>query len=312
MSLHGHGLRLRGPEELLARPLEVLAHFGAAAVAPAPQVDLEATFAVGPAPEPSPEERPTARHLDLVVGRDAAGIVLRWGAAAASGVSRISPDGRDSKTVVSPGSSLPVRAFTCLLAHQLRLRGRFTLHAACVARGGRGVLVVGPSGAGKSTLTATLVRQGFSLVSDDSVLLERGPDGVHALALRRGLFLDPSSAGPTFSGARWRPCPLLEGVKQELCLDAVTREERTRPTVLVLPAVGSAPTTSFAPADVAEATYALARESRLGELDRAGAADHLGLLGAQVRPVWGHLGADVRAGDPAVAERLAALLEEGR
>lgn len=45
------------------------------------------------------------------------------------------------------------------------------LHATCVARGGRAVLLLGPSGSGKSDLALRLLDHGFSLVSDDRTLL---------------------------------------------------------------------------------------------------------------------------------------------
>lgn len=46
-----------------------------------------------------------------------------------------------------------------------------TLHACCVAIGGRGVLIEGESGAGKSDLTLRLVDRGAELVSDDYTVL---------------------------------------------------------------------------------------------------------------------------------------------
>jgi serine kinase of HPr protein (carbohydrate metabolism regulator) len=42
-----------------------------------------------------------------------------------------------------------------------------TLHATCVAIGGRAVLIEGPSGAGKSDLALRLIDRGATLVSDD-------------------------------------------------------------------------------------------------------------------------------------------------
>jgi serine kinase of HPr protein (carbohydrate metabolism regulator) len=46
-----------------------------------------------------------------------------------------------------------------------------TVHAGCVALGGRGVLIVGGSGSGKSDLALRLVDRGAGLVSDDYTLL---------------------------------------------------------------------------------------------------------------------------------------------
>ena len=48
------------------------------------------------------------------------------------------------------------------------------LHAGCVARDGRGVLLFGPSGAGKSCLTFACAKRGWTYISDDGTSLVRG------------------------------------------------------------------------------------------------------------------------------------------
>ncbi|MCX7373245.1 MAG: HPr kinase/phosphatase C-terminal domain-containing protein [Alphaproteobacteria bacterium] len=45
------------------------------------------------------------------------------------------------------------------------------IHATCVARAGKGLLLLGASGAGKSLLALRLIEAGWSLVADDQVLL---------------------------------------------------------------------------------------------------------------------------------------------
>ncbi len=51
-----------------------------------------------------------------------------------------------------------------------------TLHASCVAVGGRGLLILGPSGSGKSSLALRLIALGAVLVADDRVDLVRSGD----------------------------------------------------------------------------------------------------------------------------------------
>jgi hypothetical protein len=51
-----------------------------------------------------------------------------------------------------------------------------SLHAACVASGGAGILICGKSGAGKSTLSFACARAGFTFVSDDCTWLLTGSD----------------------------------------------------------------------------------------------------------------------------------------
>ena len=48
------------------------------------------------------------------------------------------------------------------------------IHAACVARNGKGVLLCGQSGAGKSSLAFACARRGWTYISDDSSCLIRG------------------------------------------------------------------------------------------------------------------------------------------
>src|SRR5258708_22505017 len=52
-----------------------------------------------------------------------------------------------------------------------RTQGLVSLHAACVGRSGRGILLMGPSGSGKSTLTMQWLLQGLDFLSEDSVFV---------------------------------------------------------------------------------------------------------------------------------------------
>jgi hypothetical protein len=78
----------------------------------------------------------------------------------------------------------------------LRPLGAYWLHSAgLVSREGVGILIIGGSGGGKSTLTIDLIRQGWSYLSDDALLLHRQPAGVAALAWRKHVSVDAAAAG---------------------------------------------------------------------------------------------------------------------
>jgi energy-coupling factor transporter ATP-binding protein EcfA2 len=53
-----------------------------------------------------------------------------------------------------------------------RVQGLVPLHAACVGRGGQGILLLGPSGAGKSTVSLHCLLQGLDFLAEDSVLVD--------------------------------------------------------------------------------------------------------------------------------------------
>ncbi|HAR51983.1 HPr kinase/phosphatase C-terminal domain-containing protein [Roseovarius nubinhibens] len=57
-----------------------------------------------------------------------------------------------------------------------------SIHASCVALGGRALLIRGASGAGKSALALELISRGAALVSDDQTILRREGDQVIASA----------------------------------------------------------------------------------------------------------------------------------
>jgi HprK-related kinase A len=56
------------------------------------------------------------------------------------------------------------------------------LHAACLERHGRCVILPGQPGSGKSTLTAALMLSGWRLLSDEITLVDREQGALHALA----------------------------------------------------------------------------------------------------------------------------------
>jgi hypothetical protein len=57
-----------------------------------------------------------------------------------------------------------------------RVQGLVPLHAACVGRGGRGILLLGASGSGKSTVSLHCLLEGLDFLAEDSVLID--PNGL--------------------------------------------------------------------------------------------------------------------------------------
>ena len=72
--------------------------------------------------------------------------------------------------------------FYPLWAQLLKECGLFPLHAAGLVREGRSCLFLGRSGSGKSTLSLHLVRNGYGLLSDDTVFLRESGGPVEALS----------------------------------------------------------------------------------------------------------------------------------
>jgi hypothetical protein len=75
-----------------------------------------------------------------------------------------------------------------------RSQGLVSLHAACVGRGGRGILLMGPSGSGKSTVTLLCLLNGFDILSEDSVFVK--PDSLLATGVSNFLHI-------RFESLRW-------------------------------------------------------------------------------------------------------------
>ncbi|HRU07550.1 MAG TPA: hypothetical protein P5137_17440, partial [Candidatus Brocadiia bacterium] len=90
-----------------------------------------------------------------------------------------------SAETMATGQGRLGECFLALLQLAMAESGRFTVHAGCVARDGRALLLLGESGAGKTTLSLALGRQGWAFMGDDIVLVENrgGQAVVHALLL---------------------------------------------------------------------------------------------------------------------------------
>jgi hypothetical protein len=113
-----------------------------------------------------------------------AGAGFLGGATSSSSFVVLSPDQRAALVVVSPAMlRFPYHTRYELIEFAIftlaaRVRQLVPLHAACVGRNGRGVLLMGESGSGKSTVALLCLLAGFEFLSEDSVFV--APDALLA------------------------------------------------------------------------------------------------------------------------------------
>ena len=173
VDLHGLTLSVRCPFAELADLLE--ARFQELPAAVQQSADIEIVFEKGRLRAVPPDARivyeselgsvfysPARDELHARYGE--CGL---WCSPAAGRVEVVVPaslDSRDLWRLSRPLVSIPL--FECA-----RRQGLYPIHAACLASGGRGVLIAGPSGAGKTTAALALARTGLDYLSDDLVFL---------------------------------------------------------------------------------------------------------------------------------------------
>jgi hypothetical protein len=86
-----------------------------------------------------------------------------------------------------------------------------SLHAACVGRDGRGILLMGPGGAGKSTVTLHCLLRGFDMLSEDAVFV--APDTMLATGVANFLHVRFDTLrwlGKTRAAAAIRKSPVIQ------------------------------------------------------------------------------------------------------
>ena len=98
-------------------------------------------------------------------------------------------------------------AFLTAVSAQLRLRGIYGFHGNGLKKDGDSVLIVGDSGAGKTTLTLSLVRSGWSYLSDDALGLTRANGKIEARALRQGISLTADAKERWKGTGMWAEAP---------------------------------------------------------------------------------------------------------
>jgi hypothetical protein len=231
-----------------------------------------------------------------------------------SGCIRVGCDPRRGRTSISIADSASDHLwlvthplFTIPLIESLKRRGRYSVHAAGVAMGGRAVLFPGSSGSGKSTLALAMLREGFAFLGDDMLFLDRSADGLRALAFPEAIDLTDDTI---------RLFPDMKDVLDQAKPDGwpkrqVRAEQRygaevawdCKPVALVFPRVAHADHSVIEPMGRDEALLELVPNILLTEPESSQA--HLDALGALVEmcecyrletgPDFGEVAARVRA-----------------
>ena len=204
------------------------------------------------------------------------------------------------------------KPFRVLLSVWLHDRGIQVIHAALVAKGGRGILLPGRGGAGKTTSALACLLAGLEYLGDDYVGLERLGDGAFAgHSLYDSTWLEPDHL------VRFPPLipHAIHGVlpwerKRLVHLSEVLPQRlvRTVPIHLVaLPRLTRAPRTSSRPASKAEAVLAMVPTSMFELTPRVGAEGFARLvaLASRLPTHWLELGEHL-AEVPACLEGLLA------
>jgi hypothetical protein len=165
----------------------------------------------------------------------------------------------------------------------LRPLGLYSLHAAgVVSPHGAGLLLVGASGCGKSTLALGLVRQGWSYLSDDAVLLRRRAAMVEAYALRKPCYVNADVA------ARYVDLPLGEEVpdtagerRRQVHIEQAFSGQvvsKTQPQVVLFPRIVPQPHSTLQPLERLSALRDLLTQSGPQLFDRRTMGQHLDVL----------------------------------
>ena len=187
-----------------------------------------------------------------------------------------------------PGSVLAAYPFFIIpLIEAMKRKGRFPLHAGCVAREGRGVLLAGTSGSGKSTLTAALVTDGWDFLTDDMVFVAHQGGATSAWGLSDTIDCSDDTAGMFAELRHLVGKPMLAGrdkhpVDVEQTFGVLPVPE-CRPHALVLPMISGERRSVLRAVAASYALRELAPNVLLTQ--RAATQAHLDMLAELVREV---------------------------
>lgn len=171
--------------------------------------------------------------------------------------------------------------FSLCLVELLRQNSLFGLHAAALARDGRGLLIAGASGSGKSTLTTALLRAGFEFLGDDTCFLRHETAGARVCSFPDEVDVTDRTLEffPELRHLRGRP--LRTGAtKHHYQFDELFQCEWSRetlPTTIVFPRVSNASSSCVEPVLRGEALMELIPSILLTNPSRA--QSHLDVMG---------------------------------
>jgi hypothetical protein len=194
-------------------------------------------------------------------------------------------------------------------------RGLYGLHAGGVSWNGHGLLLAGHSGCGKTTLTCALARSGWQYLSDDAVLLRRGPSGVKALAF--GLPFHCSSSLFRFFPEFARGAEPPAHGKHLVDVSSVYPGQALldfRPEAILFPEISSAPTSRLIPLDCTATLLRLLGEGAGLLHNRDYMAAQMEILGDLARSARGFRllhGADVHNNPFRVSALLQRIVSRG-
>ncbi len=135
-----------------------------------------------------------------------------------------------------------------LVLEMLRGQDLFWLHAACVAHGGRAVLLVGQSGSGKTTSCLNLAGHGFDFLGEDRVFLRSDGSQTSLLAYPRDMAVTRETLS-LLPFLRERVGP-VSFTSRKLRVAAATlfpglRQAAAKPGLILFPRVSDAARTTF-------------------------------------------------------------------
>jgi len=242
------------------------------------------------------------------------------------GQAHIDLNGRRARVELSPQFVAlekrgPTLVFTHLigfsLVELLKTQKWIPLHAAVLARDGRGLVLLAESDSGKSTTAFQLVRHGWSYVSDDSVLLRATEAGeIEAVSLRPHFCLDAAAARhfPELSGHDW-PVMVREEVKWRVDTEQLYPGRRIpscRPAAVVVPSISGAPTSALSSAPPTDILPILLQQSGfVATTGQDRLSVHFQLLGGLLKQCTTHRldsGRDLLDDGPAADRLLRPLL----